>query len=391
MILTMVALVDLREGRGVETVIFNLLKYKPSDIQIKVITPDHLHYERKSQTEVDILTSNATVIKFHSRYQLEKRFFGPPFEFYRTFVKRRFIKDLNDIRRNDQLYNEIRKTDVVYLLDNHYAVFFDGLTIPIIGSEKIYTSVLISKSSSIVRDFLLRKNHELYYRNINGFIAFPRTARQKKKELEGLKYVLALPNGVDCGIFYPDRNLEADNKLRILFVGALYPTKGLDIIFPMLERLSAYTNIEMHVVGEGPLEDQVRQNPSIIYHGSLFFDQLAQLERNCDLFVYPTRLDTFANVVLEALASGLYVLTSDFLNGIFDDFEKLGYLEYLPADPDIFAGRIKQFLDHRELINLKKDELHIYVRANYDWKVISEKFYDFIGKCYEDSKISAKV
>ena len=389
--LTMVAPVDLREGRGVETVIFSLLRYKPNDIEVKIVTSDSLLYERKSQAEVDRLTHNATVIKFHSHYPPVKRFFSLPFELFRAFVKKSFIKDFYDIRKNEQLYNEIRRTDVVFLLDNHYALLFEGLSIPIIGSEHISTSVLSSTSNNRIRNFLLKKNYELYYRNINGFIAFPRTARTRKNELDLFKYSLLLPNGVDCSTFFPVKERETGNKLRLLFVGALYPTKGLDIILPMLEKLSDCTDIEMHIVGWGPLEEQVKRNNRIVYHGKLSNDQLSQLERDCDLFVYPTRLDIFPNVVLEALASGLHVLTCDFLMGVFDDFEKLGYLEYFPADPGLFAKRIKQILKNRQLINVDKMNLHTYISENYDWRVISEKFYNFIHKCFEDSRIGTEV
>jgi glycosyltransferase involved in cell wall biosynthesis len=95
--------------------------------------------------------------------------------------------------------------------------------------------------------------------------------------------------------------------------------------------------------------------------------------------------------VLEALASGLHVLTCDFLRDVFDDFEKLGYLEYLPADPGLFAERIKQILENKQLINVDKMNQHTYISENYDWKVISEKFYNFIHKCFEDSRIGTEV
>ena len=63
--LTFFMMDDLRTGRGLENVLFNLLKYKPRDIDITIIEPDNIMGERISQNEVDKLTEGCKIIRIH--------------------------------------------------------------------------------------------------------------------------------------------------------------------------------------------------------------------------------------------------------------------------------------------------------------------------------------
>ena len=53
MIITLVIHVDLRNGRGSEKVLLNILKYKPENIQIKIIETDYIENQRISDEEIN--------------------------------------------------------------------------------------------------------------------------------------------------------------------------------------------------------------------------------------------------------------------------------------------------------------------------------------------------
>lgn len=62
------------------------------------------------------------------------------------------------------------------------------------------------------------------------------------------------------------------------------------------------------VVGDGPdLPALTRRYPDVQFLGYRFGDELAEIYRSADVFVFPSRTDTFGNVVIEALASGVPV------------------------------------------------------------------------------------
>lgn len=65
-------------------------------------------------------------------------------------------------------------------------------------------------------------------------------------------------------------------------------------------------------VGDGPFLPELRQKvPRGIFTGALHGKELSQAYASADLFVFPSTTDTYGNVVIEALASGLPALVSD--------------------------------------------------------------------------------
>ena len=113
--------------------------------------------------------------------------------------------------------------------------------------------------------------------------------------------------------------------------------------------------------------------------------ELSKLYRECDVFIYPSHSDAFPAVTLQALSSGLYVMCSDYLKGNFDDFENK-YLEYLPLDIEKWYSRVNEIIKNNNIIKHDKSEEYSYVKDNYDWPVISKKFYGYMMKFYNESK-----
>jgi glycosyltransferase involved in cell wall biosynthesis len=109
--------------------------------------------------------------------------------------------------------------------------------------------------------------------------------------------------GVDHELFRPRPG--ADLKLPrpiFLCVGRVAVEKNLD----------AFLKLDLPgskvVVGEGPARlDLARKYPSAHFLGALPIDQLAETYAAADVFVFPSVTDTFGNVLLEALASGVPV------------------------------------------------------------------------------------
>ena len=181
-----------------------------------------------------------------------------------------------------------------------------------------------------------------------------------------VKYGMVLPNGIDTNLFFPDYDV-ANDKLKLLFVARLVRGKGVDVVLSLADKLEGL--VETHVVGAGALEDEVKRSSNVIYHGIMDDEELARLYRESDVFIYPTHNDNFALVVLQALSSGLYVITS----------------EYVPGGVDSFYTVVKKAIENRKLIDHDKREEYNYVKGNYDWDIIAEKFYGYMRKFYAES------
>jgi glycosyltransferase involved in cell wall biosynthesis len=138
----------------------------------------------------------------------------------------------------------------------------------------------------------------------------------------GLAGVGVWGRGVDADRFHPDRRCEtrraawgaADGDLVVLYVGRLAREKGLDLLLDawhvLRARLAARPDApraRLVLVGDGPHEAALRARaPSdVVFAGRLSGDALAAAYASADLFAFPSRTDTFGNVLLEAMASGL--------------------------------------------------------------------------------------
>jgi glycosyltransferase involved in cell wall biosynthesis len=119
----------------------------------------------------------------------------------------------------------------------------------------------------------------------------------------GFRSVMRWPRGVDSNLFRPRPKKELGVKGPIfLTVGRLAVEKNLEA-FLALELPGSKI-----VVGEGPARDElVARFPDAIFLGHKEGEDLASIYASADVFVFPSRTDTFGLVLLEALSSGIPV------------------------------------------------------------------------------------
>lgn len=117
-----------------------------------------------------------------------------------------------------------------------------------------------------------------------------------------------------------DRPSLDGGPIQILYVGALEDYKGVNVLVRAIPHmLSAGIAFDLHVVGAGPqarrlqtLAADLGVSERVTWHGRVEHEELPSLYRSADLFVYPGLLDEpFGRVMLEALASGLPIVSSD--------------------------------------------------------------------------------
>jgi glycosyltransferase involved in cell wall biosynthesis len=130
---------------------------------------------------------------------------------------------------------------------------------------------------------------------------------------------------VDCNQFHPrhrDPGLRqcwqvAEGDLVMLHVGRLAPEKNLSLLVGAWQQLRAQRansaqRVRLVVVGDGPSRAELqRQLPDAVFTGWLNGAALATAYASADIFVFPSKIETFGNVVTEAMASGLAVNAFD--------------------------------------------------------------------------------
>ena len=134
----------------------------------------------------------------------------------------------------------------------------------------------------------------------------------------GYRGVRVVARGVDTALFNPARRSEAlraswgaaENDLVVAHVGRLAPEKNLPLL------LSSFAAIRPHapgarllLVGDGPSRKRLEaNNPEHIFAGMRHGEDLAAHYASADIFLFPSLTETYGNVTLEALASGLPVV-----------------------------------------------------------------------------------
>ncbi|MCO8070334.1 glycosyltransferase family 1 protein [Acinetobacter lwoffii] len=108
------------------------------------------------------------------------------------------------------------------------------------------------------------------------------------------------------------------NETRVmLYVGRLSPEKEIDVLIKtyFVLRQVRQQDVRLVVVGDGPDRtrlQQLNQDGSIVFTGSLTGEKLSAAYASADVFCFASQVETFGNVVLEAMASGLPVIAYDY-------------------------------------------------------------------------------
>jgi glycosyltransferase involved in cell wall biosynthesis len=119
-----------------------------------------------------------------------------------------------------------------------------------------------------------------------------------------------MPRGVDAELFHPGkRRRNPEDRDHVLgFVGRLSVEKNVALLAQVQEELErmGHRSFRFLIVGHGGEDAWLRERlPRAEFTGVLKGEALSTAYANMDLFVFPSHTDTFGNVVLEALASGV--------------------------------------------------------------------------------------
>jgi glycosyltransferase involved in cell wall biosynthesis len=163
-----------------------------------------------------------------------------------------------------------------------------------------------------------------WFHNQTAVTLVPSAATRRRLLDGGVQRVELWPRGVDAEAFHPrfrDPSLRralglGSDDVLFLYVGRLAPEKNLGALLTAFARLRQRRpaperdRLRLALVGGGPLLPslQAARPAGVVLAGECHGDPLARWYASADVFAFPSRSETFGNVVLEAQASGLPVV-----------------------------------------------------------------------------------
>lgn len=183
--------------------------------------------------------------------------------------------------------------------------------------------------------------------------------------------VKVIVNAVDTNRFYPKDKKEIRKKMGwpidafiVAFTGSFIERKGIMRLSHALDRFDDVYSIFMGVGDERP------NCKNILHCGRVNNAELCDYLNAADVFVLPTQAEGCSNAIVEAVASGLPVISSD-LPFNYDILDETCSMLIDPNDEDAIASAIRRLKDDRQLreklekgAKLKAESLSLKVRVD---------------------------
>jgi phosphatidylinositol alpha 1,6-mannosyltransferase len=195
-----------------------------------------------------------------------------------------------------------------------------------------------------------------------------------------------MPRGVDPEQFNPKHRTLNDRILRLGFVGRVTPEKGVRLLRKIEQALleSGLEEFRIIVVGDGSevgwLKRRLKHGE---FTGVLRGEELAQAYANMDLFVFPSKTDTFGNVVQEAAASAVPAVVTNEGGPRF--LVVNGETGYIAEQDSEFVAKVVELAHNRVLLKRLGSAAREKM-AGISWDAAFEKTYAAYRHCLQEQE-----
>ncbi|OHD66804.1 MAG: hypothetical protein A2176_09990 [Spirochaetes bacterium RBG_13_51_14] len=239
-----------------------------------------------------------------------------------------------------------------------------------------------------------------YYYNVCDTVYVP--TKPVLEDLAGIgierRRMTIWARGIDTSKFNPRKRddkyidrLCGKDTIRILFVSRLYWVKEITTIVNIYTKLSrTHPNMKMVITGDGPQRKYMEKRmPGAVFTGKVLHDDLPRLYASCDIFLFPSITETFGNVNLEAMASGLPVVAAAKGGplGIIREGET-GFLVD-PKNIDKFCDRLSRLIDNPVLLKKMSRNAIDYARTQ-KWDNLCRDMFASFERIISDRKKKAE-
>ncbi len=231
-----------------------------------------------------------------------------------------FVRVLSDWTVSTGLLGALRKDGFDLIHSFHYGYF--PATAGFLAAKSAKVPHVLTTSYHPGQSSVLKSTMMKTYNFLHGRFLLKESAKvlpQNVDELNHLRKITdfdyeLMPCPINDDIFYPQKKSKGrSGKTTVLFMGTLVPWKGADIAFNICRELEKeYSDLRFVFIGAGQLESQLKKlgGRNFTFLKNLPQNVLGRYVRNADIFLYPTRYESFGRVIAEAEMSGVPVVTT---------------------------------------------------------------------------------
>ncbi len=194
--------------------------------------------------------------------------------------------------------------------------------------------------------------------------------------------------GIDTQLFSPRkkdlkyiRKITQNKKPNILFVSRLEWEKNLTTLIAIYQHCRALAlDCNFIIVGDGTAKAAcMEQMSGAHFLGKRSHQELAKIYASATLFLFPSITETYGNVVIEAMASGLPCITAD--QGGSSDFiqDEINGFKCKAQDTYEYVFRIQQLIDNQGLRKKIKKSALKYSKQ-YNWQHLANTYFDDLSE-----------
>lgn len=207
-------------------------------------------------------------------------------------------------------------------------------------------------------------------------LCYTETDKQRLQSRGIESEITVIPNGIDCSQFKPT---DVEPKQQLLFVGRLKKGKGPQYLLEAFSELAPnYPHLSLKLVGDGPLRDELEQQATSLeisdqveLLGEVPNKKLPRLYNESLAFVLPSLSEGLPRTVLEAMACGKPVVTSD-LEQLRPVVEGTGYTT-TPGSPADLATALRKLVEANGQLETFGKQARERVETTYSWESTVEQ------------------
>lgn len=219
----------------------------------------------------------------------------------------------------------------------------------------------------------------------SGIVACSQGLKERALRFLPSVKIEVIPNGVDPDRFYPAARALPDRPILLLTVGRLSVTKRIELLIKAIAILrQAGLDARLTIVGAGPMEyvlrrmvEDMRLSGVVILKGLVTPEDMPGVYRDHHIFVTATSQEGMSNAMLEAMASGLPVITTD-CEGVDELIVDNGLVVPEPT-PEAFAKNILMLANNKQMV-LQMSRAGRERALMFCWDRIAQQYLDLYAR-----------